>query len=111
VVKPGTVVKRGQIWTLIRGSNQHRVLIISNDEYNDVDELAAWALAVVRSVPHPNHLAVRLGDADPLNGAFVRIHSVVQILDKSALRDNHGFVCHATMNAVEDSLRELLELP
>jgi mRNA interferase MazF len=70
-----------------------------------------WAFTVVRDVPHPNHLAVRLGREDPLGDAFVRIHSVVQILDRSALRDNHGFVSHATMNAVEDALREFLELP
>ena len=105
------MVRRGQIWTLLRGRSQHRVLVVSNDEYNDVAELAVWALAVVRDVPHPNHLAVRLDDGDPLRGAFVRIHSVVQILDRSALRENHGFVSHATMNAVEEALREFLELP
>ena len=104
-------MKRGQIWTLLRGGSQHRVLVISNDEYNSVEELAIWALAVVRDVPHPNHLAVRLGEADPLTGAFVRIHSVVQVLDRSALRDNHGFVSHSTMNAVEAAIREFLELP
>ena len=105
------MVRRGQIWTLLRGGSQHRVLVISNDEYNSVDELAIWALAIVREVPHPNQLAVRLTEADPLAGAFVRIHSVVQILDRTALRDNHGFVSHATMNAVEVALREFLELP
>lgn len=66
---------------------------------------------VVRDVPHPNQLAVRLSEADPLAGAFIRIHSVVQILDRSALRDNHGFVSHDTMTAVEAALREFLELP
>ena len=105
------MVRRGQIWTLLRGGSQHRVLVISNDEYNSVEELAIWALAVVREVPHPNHLAVRLNEADPLTGAFVRIHSVVQILDRSGLRDNHGFVSHDTMNAIETALREFLELP
>jgi len=105
------VVRRGQVWTLLRGGSQHRVLVISNDEYNSVDELAVWALTVVREVPHPNHLAVHLGGDDPLAGAYVRIHSVVQILDRSSLRDNHGFVSHATMSAVETALREFLELP
>lgn len=104
-------MRRGQIWTLLRGGSQHRVLVISNDEYNSVDELAVWALTVVRDVPHPNHLAVRLGHDDPLAGAYVRIHGVVQILDRTALRDNHGFISHATMNAVEAALREFLELP
>jgi mRNA interferase MazF len=74
----------------LRGGSQHRVLVISNDEYNGVEKLAVWALAVVCDVPHPNHLAVRLGGDDPLSGAFVRIHSVVQILDRTALRDTHG---------------------
>lgn len=104
-------MRRGQIWTLVRGGSQHRVLVISNDEYNSVEELAIWALTVVRDVPHPNHLAVHLSMHDPLAGAFVRIHSVVQVLDRSSLRDNHGFVSHATMNAVEDAIREFLELP
>ena len=105
------MVRRGQIWTLLRGSGQHRVLVISNDEYNSVEELAIWALTVVRDVPHPNHLVVPLDGDDPLTGAFVRIHSVVQILDRTALRDNHGFVSNTTMGAVETALREFLELP
>ena len=104
-------MRRGQIWTLLRGGSQHRVLVISNDEYNSVEELAIWALAIVREVPHPNQLAVRLTEADPDASAFVRIHSVVQILDRTALRDNHGFVSHTTMNAIEAALREFLELP
>jgi mRNA-degrading endonuclease toxin of MazEF toxin-antitoxin module len=104
------VVRRGQVWTLLRGGSQYRVLIISNDEYNDVDELAIWALVVARDVPHPNQLAVRLSAADPLSGAFVKIHAVVQILDRSTLRDNMGFVSHTTMTTVEEALREFLEL-
>jgi mRNA interferase MazF len=104
-------VRRGQVWTLLRGGNQYRVLIISNDEYNDVDELVVWALVVTRDVPHPNQLAVRLSAEDPLSGAFVKVHAVVQILDRTTLRDNAGFVSHATMTAVEEALREFLELP
>lgn len=104
-------MRRGQIWTLLRGGGQYRVLVISNDEYNSVDELAVWGLVVTRDAPHPNQLTVRLAGDDPLAGAFVRIHGVVQILDRSALRDNHGFVSHRTMNAVEAALREFLELP
>ncbi|GIE87713.1 mRNA-degrading endonuclease, toxin component of the MazEF toxin-antitoxin module [Actinoplanes regularis] len=87
------------------------MLVISNDEYNAVEEPAIWALAVVRKVPHRNHLAVRLGPGAPLSGAYVRLHNVVQILDRSALRDNHGYVSHATMNAAEDAVREFLDLP
>src|SRR5436189_4005916 len=105
------MVRRGQIWTLLRGGSQHRVLVISNDEYNSVVELAIWALTIVREVPHPNQLAVRLTETDPLTGAFVRLHSVVQVLDRIALRDNLGYVSHATMNAIEAALREFLELP
>jgi mRNA interferase MazF len=104
-------VRRGQVWTLLRGGSQHRVLIISNDEYNGIEELAIWGLVVARDVPHPNQLAVRLGSGDPLSGAFVKIHAVAQILDRTALRDSHGFVSHATMTEVEDALREFLELP
>ena len=105
------MVRRGQIWTLLRGGSQYRVLVISNDEYNDVDELAVWALVVSRDAPHPNQLAIRLGVEDPLSGAFVKVHAVVQILDRTSLRDNAGYVSHATMVAVEEALREFLELP
>ena len=104
-------MRRGQVWTLSRGGSQYRVLIISNDEYNQVEELAIWALVVARDVPHPNHLAVRLSADDPLSGAFIKIHAVVQVLDRAALRDNAGFVSHATMTAVEEALRDFLELP
>lgn len=104
-------MKRGQLWTLLRGSAQHRVLVISNDEYNAVEGLPVWALTVVRDAPHPNHLTVRLTDGDPLGGAYVRIHGVVQIIDRTALRENHGFVSHHTMATVEEALREFLELP
>ena len=104
-------MKRGQIWTLLRGGSQHRVLVISNDEYNSVEELAIWALAVVREAPHPNQLVVRLDAADPLTGAFVKIDRVVQILDRTTLRENHGFVSHNTMNVVEAAVRDFLDLP
>ena len=46
-------MKRGQIWTLLRGGGQHRVLVVSNDEYNEVEELGVWAITVVREVPYP----------------------------------------------------------
>ena len=59
------MVRRGQIWTLVRGGSQHRVLVISNDDYNSVNELAVWALTVVRDAPHPNHLVVQLGQSRP----------------------------------------------
>jgi hypothetical protein len=52
-----------------------------------------------------------LNAGGPLSGAFVRIHSVVQILDRSAVRDNHGFVSHDTMNVLEAELQEFLDLP
>jgi mRNA interferase MazF len=87
------------------------VLIISNDEYNDVEELAIGALVIARDVPHPNQLAVRLSTEDPLSGAFVKIHAVVQVLDRAALRDSTGYVSHTTMTAVEEAFREFLELP
>ncbi|GAA2561879.1 hypothetical protein GCM10010435_37210 [Winogradskya consettensis] len=47
----------------------------------------------------------------PLSGAFVRIHSVVQILDRKVIRDNQGFVSPDTMNTVEAQFREFLDLP
>ncbi|MBF9135079.1 hypothetical protein I0C86_40080 [Plantactinospora sp. S1510] len=38
-------------------------------------------------------------------------NSGVQILDPTAQRDNHGFVSHGTMGAVETTIGEFLELP
>lgn len=104
-------MRRGQVLTLLRGGSQYRVLVVSNDEYNAVEELAIWGLVISRDIPHQNQLAVGLTADDPLSGAFVKIHAVVQILDRTAFRDNHGYVSHATMSAVEEGLREFLELP
>jgi mRNA interferase MazF len=47
---------------------------------------------------------------DPLPGGSVSIPSVVQILDRTTLKDNLGYVAPGTMNAVEDAMREFLEL-
>ncbi|XVU27456.1 type II toxin-antitoxin system PemK/MazF family toxin [Actinoplanes sp. CA-054009] len=107
------MVARGQIWTLLRGSSQHRILIVSNDEYNAVEhpDLAVAALIVVRAAITANPLAVRLADRDPLSGAHVLADRMVQVLDRTALRETHGFVSHATMVNVETALREFLELP
>lgn len=105
------MVRRGQIWTLLYGGAQRRILIISNDEYNAVAGLPISALVVTRDAPHPAHLAVRLPAGDPLSGAYVRIHGVVQVIDGSALREGHGYISHPTMTAVEVALREFLELP
>ena len=63
-------MRRGHVWTLLRGGSQFRVLVISNDEYNAVPELAVWALSVVRETPHPNNLPVRLTEEDRLAGPF-----------------------------------------
>jgi mRNA interferase MazF len=105
------VVRRGQIWTLVRGDNLYRALIVSNDEYNLADDVAIWALTVVRDVARPNGLTIRLRPDDPLSGAYVRIPSVLQLQDRSALRDNYGFISHDTMNLVDNALRDFLDLP
>jgi mRNA-degrading endonuclease toxin of MazEF toxin-antitoxin module len=104
------MVRRGQLWTLERGGGLHHVLVISNDEYNAVPSLAVWALAVVRGIPQSNPLAVHLCHHDPVQDASVSIPSLVQILDRGSLKDNLGYVAPGTMNAVEDALREFLEL-
>jgi mRNA interferase MazF len=104
------VVRRGQIWTVLRGGGQHRVLVVSNDEYNAREELAAWGLGVLRDLPQPNDLVVRLRRGDPLDGAYVKIYNVVQIFDRTALRDNHGFVSNATMSSVDHALKTFLAL-
>lgn len=66
---------------------------------------------VVRDVPRPDQLVVRLRGGDPLSGAFVRIPAIMQVADQTAWRDNHGYVSNDTMNSVEHGLREFLELP
>lgn len=107
------MVKRGQVWSLSRGGSQHRILIVSNDEFNAIEDpdLAVAGLAVVRARVEANPLAVPLVPGDPLAGAHVLIDRMVQILDRTAIRDSHGFVSHPTMRSVELALREFLELP
>ena len=105
------MVRRGQVWTLLHGGAQRRILIISNDEYNAVDGLPIWALTITRDAPVPTHLAVQIPAGNPLAGAYVRIHGVVQVVDRTALREGHGYLSHEAMTAVEEALREFLELP
>ena len=102
-------VTRGQIWVYTVGSRAFRMLIVSNDEHNDFEELLPWGLAVERAGAE-SVLSVRLAAGDPLAGAFVMIPKVYR-LDRTALRENLGFVGNDTMNAVEYGLREFLVLP
>ncbi|WP_433382229.1 type II toxin-antitoxin system PemK/MazF family toxin [Actinoplanes sp. CA-142083] len=104
------MVRRGQIWSLIRGDALHHVLVISNDEYNAVPELAVWALVIVPDLPQQNPLGVHLCHDDPLPGGSVSIPSLVQILDRGSLKENLGYAAPGTMNAVESALRDFLEL-
>jgi mRNA-degrading endonuclease toxin of MazEF toxin-antitoxin module len=104
------VVKRGQVWTWARGDERHRVLVISNDEYNALPEVAVWALLVVPGLPQSTPFGVHLCSDDPLAGSSVSIPGLVQILDRASLTENHGYVAPGTMNSVEDGLREFMEL-
>ncbi|MFF5288281.1 type II toxin-antitoxin system PemK/MazF family toxin [Paractinoplanes globisporus] len=101
------MVRRGQVWSFVQGADLHHVLVISNDEYNAIPSLAIWALAITRD---QRPLGVHLCGDDPLAGGSVSIPSLVQILDRGALKENLGYVAPGTMNAVEDALREFLEL-
>ena len=102
--------RRGEVWEYIQGSRQYRVLIVSNDEYNELPGAVPWALAVERAATGiPGYLVV-LGDSDPLPGAAVIIPRVLRC-DPTALRHNLGFVVNDTINAVGRGLREFLTLP
>lgn len=102
--------RRGAVWEYVQGSRQYRVLIVSNDEYNELSGAVPWALAVERAATGiPGYLVV-LDENDPLPGAAVIIPRVLRC-DPTALRHNLGFVINDTMNAVERGLREFLTLP
>jgi mRNA-degrading endonuclease toxin of MazEF toxin-antitoxin module len=94
----------------IQGSRQYRVLIVSNDEYNEEALAMPWALVVQRDAPKtPGHL-IEMGSGDPLPGAVVAVPLVLRC-DPTGLRRNLGFVQNDTLNAVERALRDLLALP
>ena len=98
------------MWEYAQGSRQYRVLIVSNDEYNELPGAVPWALAIERTATGiPGYLVV-LGDRDPLPGAGILIPRVLRC-DPSALRHNLGSVTNGTINAVERGLREFLTLP
>lgn len=94
---------------MVAGSRQYRILIISNDEFNDSDLVSPWGLAVQRTAV-PSELFVPLTAEDPLSGAFVDVTRVMRI-DRTALRENYGFISNTTLNAVEYALRSFLNLP
>jgi mRNA-degrading endonuclease toxin of MazEF toxin-antitoxin module len=100
---------RGQIWEHVRGSHRYRVLIISNDEYNELPDATPWALTVERGAPSIPGYVVPLGDDDPLPGAVVVIPRVLRC-DPSALRRNLGFLSDGTLRIVDQGLREFLDL-
>jgi mRNA-degrading endonuclease toxin of MazEF toxin-antitoxin module len=106
------MVSRGQVWAYVQGSRQYRVLIISNDEFNVASGVGPWALRVDRECVGAADvgLVVRMGAHDPLPGACVHIPAVIRI-DRTALRESLGLVSHATMEAVEEELRDFLGLP
>jgi mRNA-degrading endonuclease toxin of MazEF toxin-antitoxin module len=109
-VVSSTWPRRGEVWEYVQGSRQYRVLIVSNDEYNELPGAVPWALAIERTATAiPGYLVV-LGDGDPLPGAGILIPRVLRC-DPSALRHNLGFVTNDTINAVERGLREFLTLP
>jgi mRNA interferase MazF len=105
-----TYPQRGQVWEYVQGSRQYRVLIVSNDEYNELDGAIAWALVIEREAPVIPGYLVRLTEDDPLPGAAVVIPRVLRC-DPAALRRMVGFVGDPTLNAVERGLREFLDLP
>jgi mRNA interferase MazF len=101
---------RGQVWTYALGSRQYRVLIVSNDEYTEDPGIHPLALTISRQTPDLGTLTPIMSADDPLSGARVLIPHPVRI-DRTALRDCHGFVSNATMRAVEHGLRDYLVLP
>jgi mRNA-degrading endonuclease toxin of MazEF toxin-antitoxin module len=101
---------RGQVWEYVQGSRQYRVVIVSNDEYNEFPDAVPWALAVERNAPNVPGFLVGLSEDDPLAGAVVVVPRVIRC-DTSALRHCLGFLSNTSMNAVERGLREFLNLP
>lgn len=102
-------VIRGQIWLYVTGSQSVRVLIVSNDEYNDDAGFRPWGLLVQRTGAE-GPLAIRIAAGEPEAGALIKIPLLYRV-DPTAVRENLGFVSNDTMNAVEYGLREFLVLP
>ncbi|GEM_PF-1692341 len=101
---------RGEVWEYVQGSRQYRILIISNDAYNELPGAVPWALVLERGAAGIPGYLVELVATDPLPGAMVVIPRVLRC-DAAALRHKLGFVTNETMNAVERGLREFLNLP
>jgi mRNA-degrading endonuclease toxin of MazEF toxin-antitoxin module len=102
--------RRGEVWEFVQGSRQYRVLIVSNDEFNEMPGTLPWALPVgheIRAVP--GHL-VAMTTKDPLPGGIVVVSRVMRC-EPSAMRHNLGFVADETINRVERGLRDFLNLP
>jgi mRNA-degrading endonuclease toxin of MazEF toxin-antitoxin module len=104
---------RGQVWEYVQGSHQYRILVVSNDEYNELPGAIPWALVLERGADAgpggiPGYLVELTGD-DPLPGAVVLVPRVMRC-DTTALRRCLGFVADQTMAAVERGLREFLNL-
>lgn len=100
---------RGQIWEHVRGSHQYRVLIVSNDEYNELPDAAPWAITVERGAVSIPGYTVTLSSDDPLPGTVAVIPHILRC-DTAGLRRCLGSVTSDTRAAVERGLREFLSL-
>lgn len=101
---------RGQVWEYVQGSHRYRILVVSNDEYNELPGAIPWALALERDAPAIPGYLVTLNDGDPLPGAVVVVPRVLRC-DPTALLRCLGQVTGETLVAVERGLREFLDLP
>jgi hypothetical protein len=97
------------VWEYVQGSRQYRILIVSNDEYNELPRGAAGSGARTRGHRDPG-VPGRARRRRPAARRHGR-HPRVLRCDPSALRHNLGFVTNDTIDAVERGLWEFLTLP
>ena len=101
---------RGQVWEYIAGPRQYRAVVLSSDEYNSRPEFQPVGLLAARDAPPVGVLGVRLGTADPLPGATVRVAAPIRLVRTGLVR-NLGWLTEPTMVAVERAVRDFFELP
>jgi mRNA interferase MazF len=99
-------MRRGEVWTVSDDHGQHRVVVLSGEEYN-VMGVAYCAPIMQRSAPMQPY-TVALVDPDPIAGTV--LVGLTEPIGISTGTESIGIVTGVTMARLSDAVRDLFDV-
>ena len=99
-------MRRGEVWTVADEHGQHRVVVLSGDEYN-VMGVAYCAPIMQRSAPMQPYVVV-LSDPDPIAGTV--LVGLTEPIAITTGTESIGIVTGATMARLSEAVRDLFDV-